>query len=385
MDFADRIAAPVLYTGPRKRTALWEQLSFPELKELQRAATEHGISSPFFTSLLDSVFATHIMTPYDLKTLARLLLSPTQNALWEKEWEKNIQNLLLSFVGHVNQTLAGLTTRQLMGTGPYTDPAVQAREIPREALEGIRDAARQTFLKVPDTKTPLKSFTTIVQGPQESYMQFVNCLKQALKRQIDNVDLHEILLLKLAVENANTDCKKLLKSLLNQNPTLTEMVEACNHVGTLEHQYATMVAALAAMKGSPVTSGVCFNCRKPGHLKKNCPTLKKDKPKATPVCPRCHRGPHSANQCHSKYDSEGRLLQGHPGNWNQSAGWRHRALTWMPQLPLQMPAPQAPQQMSAPWMPLQRPAPWMPSGTSPQVFAQHLETLPDWTCTPQPQ
>lgn len=211
LDFADKMVAPVLYTEPRKRNAHWEQISFSEIKELRQAATEHGISSQYFVTLLDSVLAAHIITPYDLKTLARLLLSPAQNILWEKEWEKGLQDLLLTYVGHANQTLAALTIRQLMGTGPYIDPNVQAQEIPQEALEGVWKVACQAFLKVPDAKTPQKSFRIVVQGPQESYMQFIDRLKQALKRQIDNAAACEILLLKLAVENANTDCKKLLK------------------------------------------------------------------------------------------------------------------------------------------------------------------------------
>ncbi|NXJ20224.1 POK9 protein, partial [Dicrurus megarhynchus] len=112
-----------------------------------------------------------------------------------------------------------------------------------------------------------------------------------------------------------------------------------------------MAAAFAAMRGPPATSGARFGCGKPGHLKKDCSALKREKPKTTPVCSRCHRGPHSANQCRSKYDSEGRLLQGYQGNWNQGAGQWHCALMQMPQLPSQMPAPQ------------------MPQGSLPQVFA----------------
>ncbi|NXG62988.1 GAK5 protein, partial [Hemiprocne comata] len=72
---------------------------------------------------------------------------------------------------------------------------------------------------------------------------------------------------------ANADCKKLLKSLPNQNPTLIEMVEACNRIGTMDHKFETMAAAFAAMRGpvdstSPLRN--CYGCGKPGHLKRDC-------------------------------------------------------------------------------------------------------------------
>ncbi|TRZ06097.1 hypothetical protein HGM15179_021010 [Zosterops borbonicus] len=197
-----------------------------------------------------------------------------------------------------------------MGTGPYTDPAVQVRDCPKEALDGARDAARQAFLKVPDAKTPQKTFTTTVQGPQEPYMQFIEHLKQALECQIDNADAREILLLKLDVENANTDCKKLLKSLPNQEPSLVKMIEACNQIGTIEHRYEAMATAFAAAKGTFGSAAVCYGCGKPGHLKKDCLARKKAKLKALDICPRCCKGRHFSNQCHSKYDSEGCPIQG---------------------------------------------------------------------------
>ncbi|NXS92950.1 POK9 protein, partial [Jacana jacana] len=68
---------------------------------------------------------------------------------------------------------------------------------------------------------------------------------------------------------ANADCKKLLKSLLNPNPTLVEMVEACNTISTIDHKFEAMAAAFVATKG-PSGMGDCYGCGKPGHLKKNC-------------------------------------------------------------------------------------------------------------------
>ncbi|XP_064901183.1 uncharacterized protein LOC135577216 [Columba livia] len=152
--------------------------------------------------------------------------------------------------GHANAALAALTLEHLTGTGQHADPAGQARDIPREALEAVREEAKKALLKVPDSQKPQKAFTNITQEPREPYMQFIDRLKQALDRQIDNTEARDILLLKLAVENANADCKKLLKSLPNQNPTLIEMIEACNRIGTMDHKYEAMAAAFAAMRGS---------------------------------------------------------------------------------------------------------------------------------------
>ncbi|NXH24267.1 GAK5 protein, partial [Myiagra hebetior] len=109
--------------------------------------------------------------------------------------------------------------------------------------------------------------------------------------------------------------------------------------------------AFAALKGPSGAPAVCFGCGKPGHLKKDCFALRGTKPKTPALCPRCRKGRHFANQCHSKYDFEGCPIQ---GNWTWSAGLL-RARTQMPQ----------------PSQTLQR--------GPPQVFAQQLQAVPYWT------
>ncbi|OPJ89819.1 hypothetical protein AV530_014007 [Patagioenas fasciata monilis] len=247
LEIARTIVAPMIYWS---RRAQWEALSFPVIKELHRTVTEHGLSSPYFASLLSSGFDTYVMTPNDLKSLAQLLLTPTQYTLWEAHWRGALQALLMTYVGHGNAAIAALTIEHLTGTGQHSDPVAQARDIPRDALEATREEAKKAFFEVPDLQKPQKVFTTVTQEPREPYMQFIDRLKQPLERQIDNAEAREILLLKLAVENANVDCKKLLKSLPNLNPALVEMVEACNRIGTVDHKFEAMAAAFAAMCGS---------------------------------------------------------------------------------------------------------------------------------------
>lgn len=118
-------------------------------------------------------------------------------------------------------------------------------------------------------------------------MCFIDCLKQALECQIDNPEAREILLLKLAIENANIGCKKLLKSLPNQKPTLLE--KACNRIGTIEHQYKALATALTAIKSPSESARLCYGCGKPD-LKRDCLALKGDKSKAPTLCPWCQKG-----------------------------------------------------------------------------------------------
>ena len=101
------------------------------------------------------------------------------------------------------------------------------------------------MLKIPEVRKPSLSFTQVQQQPTEPYMQFVDCLWDALDKQVDNREAKEALLLKLAVENANTDWKKILQTLpINNN--LVQMIEACNCVGSIAHQTEALASAFAA-------------------------------------------------------------------------------------------------------------------------------------------
>lgn len=100
-------------------------------------------------------------------------------------------------------------------------------------------AALGAFLKVPDAGKTQCLFSSIKQGLGEPFMQFIDKLKDSLDKQMASEEAREILLQKMAIENANKDCQKVLHPL--NKPTLSQMIDTCNKLGM-------MAAAFAAMK-----------------------------------------------------------------------------------------------------------------------------------------
>ena len=78
--------------------------------------------------------------------------------------------------------------------------------------------------------------------------------------------------------------------------------------GKVPYNKASLLAV--AIKGDPR----CYNCGKPGHLRKDClATLKRGKgnDKLPPGdCPRCGKGRHWAKECRSKFDKNGQPIKG---------------------------------------------------------------------------
>lgn len=122
--------------------------------------------------------------------------------------------------------LMGARIPQLMGTEPLLDLRLQAR-LNDANLWHSASLALQAMLKLPEVGKPEPSSMSIRQQVSEPYMQFIDRLQDAVDKQINNREAKEALMLKLAVENGNTDCEKILQA-LPINTTLVQMIEACN-------------------------------------------------------------------------------------------------------------------------------------------------------------
>ncbi|XP_044865262.1 endogenous retrovirus group K member 21 Gag polyprotein-like isoform X4 [Mauremys mutica] len=104
---------------------------------------------------------------------------------------------------------------------------------------------QRAFRRVPASGKPLRSFTNVKQQATEPYHHFVDRLKEAVQRQIDNPDAQVELLLRLAYEQSNADCRKILQTIIHRpNYTLADMLQACAEVGTQTHAMALLAGAI---------------------------------------------------------------------------------------------------------------------------------------------
>ena len=100
---------------------------------------------------------------------------------------------------------------------------------------------------------------------------------------------------------------------IRETGSLMEYLKACRDIGSMSHR--EKLATLETFNVQKAANTKCFNCGKPGHMKKQChmPTqariilllIRRDPPG---VCPRCKNGFHWLNEYHSKFGTDGNTL-----------------------------------------------------------------------------
>ena len=93
-----------------------------------------------------------------------------------------------------------------------------------------------------------------------------------------------------------------------------EYLKACRDIGSMSHR--AKLAVLETFNVQKAANAKCFNCGKANHMKKQChmpmQTAKNNntskKKKTSKSLPKCKRGFHWLNKCHSKLDKDGNAL-----------------------------------------------------------------------------
>ncbi|RMC20001.1 hypothetical protein DUI87_00847 [Hirundo rustica rustica] len=305
------IAMPVTYDA-HDANPKWERLDREVVRDLMKAVRDNGLGSPYFKQPLKGTFNIYDLTPFDLRSLATMILSDSQFILWEAKWRKILNDYRIKYQGGAN---AGFTVAQLASDPPLDSAARQASFLPRDVLTDIKDAARKAMVQIPPAGVTESLFTDVKQGPSEPFASFIDCLTQAVDRQVIDEGVKSHMIRCLAFANANPECKRVISAMPGQ-PTMAEILEACSKVGTPQH--------VATILGDQMEKAVkeafanfqqrqCYKCGKPGHFKKDCPqiTNNADSSDHCSACGRRKRRP-ARKQC--KWRNSVRKLQEERGS-----------------------------------------------------------------------
>nr|UDP23760.1 gag protein [Human immunodeficiency virus 1] len=169
------------------------------------------------------------------------------------------------------------------------------------------------------------SILDIKQGPKEPFRDYVDRFFKTLRAEQATQEVKNWMTETLLVQNANPDCKTILKA-LGPGATLEEMMTACQGVGGPSHKARVLAEAMSHtnnaimmqrsnFKGSR-GNVKCFNCGKPGHIAKNCRAPRKK------GCWKCGKEGHQMKDCTERQANFlGKIWPSHkgrPGNFLQS-------------------------------------------------------------------
>nr|ADB20287.1 gag protein [Human immunodeficiency virus 1] len=169
------------------------------------------------------------------------------------------------------------------------------------------------------------SILDIKQGPKEPFRDYVDRFFKTLRAGQATQDVKNWMTDTLLVQNANPDCKTILRA-LGPGASLEEMMTACQGVGGPSHKARVLAEAMSQANSvnmiqrgnfkGPKRTIKCFNCGKEGHIAKNCRAPRKK------GCWKCGKEGHQMKDCTERQANFlGKIwpsYKGRPGNFLQS-------------------------------------------------------------------
>nr|AJP76272.1 gag protein [Human immunodeficiency virus 1] len=170
------------------------------------------------------------------------------------------------------------------------------------------------------------SILDIKQGPKEPFRDYVDRFFKVLRAEQASQEVKGWMTDTLLIQNANPDCKTILKA-LGQGASLEEMMTACQGVGGPGHKARVLAEAMSQVNNAQVMMQrnnfkghkrivKCFNCGKEGHIARNCRAPRKK------GCWKCGQEGHQMKDCTERQANFlGKIWPSHkgrPGNFLQS-------------------------------------------------------------------
>nr|AEK11587.1 gag protein [Human immunodeficiency virus 1] len=170
------------------------------------------------------------------------------------------------------------------------------------------------------------SILDIKQGPKEPFRDYVDRFFKTLRAEQATQDVKNWMTDTLLVQNANPDCKTILRA-LGPGATLEEMMTACQGVGGPGHKARVLAEAMSQVNNGNIMMQrsnfkgskriiKCFNCGKVGHIARNCRAPRKK------GCWKCGKEGHQMKDCTERQANFlGKIWPSHkgrPGNFLQN-------------------------------------------------------------------
>nr|WEU84388.1 gag protein [Human immunodeficiency virus 1] len=169
------------------------------------------------------------------------------------------------------------------------------------------------------------SILDIKQGPKEPFRDYVDRFFKTLRAEQATQDVKNWMTDTLLVQNANPDCKTILRA-LGPGASIKEMMTACQGVGGPSHKARVLAEAMSQTNAAimmqksnfkgPKRIVKCFNCGKEGHIARNCRAPRKK------GCWKCGKEGHQMKDCTERQANFlGKIWPSHkgrPGNFLQS-------------------------------------------------------------------
>nr|ABM05981.1 gag protein [Human immunodeficiency virus 1] len=171
------------------------------------------------------------------------------------------------------------------------------------------------------------SILDIRQGPKEPFRDYVDRFYKTLRAEQASQEVKNWMTETLLVQNANPDCKTILKA-LGPAATLEEMMTACQGVGGPGHKARVLAEAMSQVNAATVMMQrgnfrsqrkivKCFNCGKDGHIARNCKAPRRK------GCWKCGKEGHQMKDCNNERQANflGKIWPSHkgrPGNFLQN-------------------------------------------------------------------